>query len=370
MRPKKKWIMKGMYYKNIGVTVALLLCTLMVFAQNERSKRWDKTYDLSPTGKVHIENKYGNVVINGWERNQVRVSISIEVNHRKDESAEKLLDRIQPKAIQAGNFIQFISEIKDRDANIFAKYFSKANPFDFDKSNVQIDYEVYLPINAELNITNKFGDIIIDSWMGDLETDLQHGDIYINGNISTAKVDMRFGKFHARNLDYGNLKMDNGSIDIDKAQKLKIISSGSDIRLGEISDLELYSSKDEVELESVDALRGDFKFSNADIASVTNELFLTLRIAEIDIKKISSSNANINIVQESSEINVDITGMAFDFRATLEQGLLRVPKTFTNINTQVTNEGSKIREITAKYGTGERGSFSINGIKGVIVLTD
>jgi hypothetical protein len=362
--------MKGTFYKNTWATVGLLLCTLTVFAQSERSKRWDKTYDLSPTGKVHIENKYGNVTINGWERNQVKVSISIEVNHRKDESAEKLLDRIQPKAVQAGNFIQFISEIKDRDANIFAKYFSKANPFDFDKSNVQIDYEVYLPVNAELNITNRFGDIIIDSWKGDLETDVQHGDIYINGNISTAKVDMRFGKFHARNLGYGNIKMDNGTIDVESAQKLKIISSGSDIRLGTISDLELYSSKDEVELESIDALRGDFKFSNADIASVTNELFLTLRIAEVDIQKIVKPDADINIVQESSEININITGLAFDFKATLEQGLLRVPKTFANINTHVTNEGSKIRDITAKYGTGNRGSFSINGIKGVIVLTD
>ncbi|MBO0323871.1 hypothetical protein J0X14_16290 [Muricauda sp. CAU 1633] len=362
--------MKGMYYKSTWITVVLLLCTLAVFAQSERSKQWNKTYDLSPTGKVHIENKYGNVVINGWEKNQVKVSIAIQVNHRKDDSAEKLLDRIQPKAVQAGNFIQFISEIKDRDANIFAKYFSKANPFDFDKSNVQIDYEVYMPINAELNITNKFGDIIIDSWKGDLETDVQHGDIYINGNISTAKVDMRFGKFNARDLDYGNIKMDNGSIAVENAQKLKIISSGSDIRLGEISDLELYSSKDEVELESIGKLRGDFKFSNVDVASVTNEIFLTLRIAEVDIKKIMSPEADINIVQESSEINMNISGLSFDFRATLEQGLLRVPKTFSQIRTNVTNEGSKIRDITAKYGTGDRGSFSINGIKGVIVLTD
>ncbi|MEZ4810239.1 MAG: hypothetical protein R2819_07750 [Allomuricauda sp.] len=362
--------MKGIHYKNMWVTAGLLLSTLVVFAQSERSKRWDKTFDLSPNGKVHIENKYGNVVINGWAKNQVKVSVTIQVNHRKDDSAEKLMDRIQPKAVQASNFLQLISEIKDRDANIFAKYFSKANPFDFDKSNVQIDYEVYLPSNAELSITNKFGDIIIDSWTGDLETDLQHGDIWINGDISTAKVDMRFGKFNARKLDYGNIKMDNGTIDVKNAQKLKIISSGSDIRLDDIADLELYSSKDEVELETIGSLRGDFKFSNVDIANVTNELFLTLRIAEVDIHRVVKSDADINIVQESSEINLDVSGLSFDFKATLEQGLLRVPKTFSNIKTHVTNAGSKIRDITATYGAGARGNFSINGIKGVIVITD
>jgi len=362
--------MRDIHYKTMITALMVSFWTIATLAQSEHSKQWNKTYDLSPTGKVHIENKYGNVVINGWGRDQVKVSVSIQVNHRKDESAEKLLERIQPKAIQAGNFIQFISEIKDRDANLFAKYFSKANPFDFDKSNVQIDYEVFLPINAELNINNKFGDIIIDAWEGDLETDLQHGDIWINSDISTAKADMRFGKFNARNMGYGNIKMDNGSIDIEHAQKLKILSSGSDIALDQVADLELYSSKDEVELMMVGSLRGDFKFSNVDIADVTNGMFLTLRIADVDIKKVSKPDADINIVQESSEINMNVAGLAFDFGATLEQGLLRVPKTFTNIKTNVTNEGSKIRDITASYGNGTKGKFTINGIKGVIVLTD
>ena len=362
--------MKDIFYRNAWLAGLLFFCALVVQAQSERSKQWNKTYDLSPNGKVHIENKYGNVVINGWDKDEVKVSVAIQVRHRKDENAKKLLDRIQPKAVQAGNFIQFILEIKDRDANIFAKYFSKANPFDIDKSNVQIDYEVYLPINAELNITNKFGDIIIDSWQGDLETNLQHGDIWINEDISTAKVDMRFGKFNARKMDYGNIKMDNGSIDIENAQKLKIISSGSDISLNEISDLELYSSKDEVELEQIGDLRGDFKFSNVDIESVTNEMFLTLRIAEVEIGKILKPDAKINIVQESSEINMNVSGLSFEFRATLEQGLLRVPKTFNNVSSQVTNEGRKIRDITATYGSGAKGDFSINGIKGAIVLTD
>ncbi|MDC6366109.1 MULTISPECIES: hypothetical protein [Flavobacteriaceae] len=362
--------MKAIFCKNIWVVSLLFFCTVVVQAQSEHNKQWNKTYDLSPTGKVNIENKYGNVVVNGWEKNQVKVSVAIQVRHRKDENARKLLDRIQPKAVQAGNFVQFISEIQDRDANIFAKYFSKANPFDFDKSNVQIDYEVYLPKNAELNITNKFGDIIIDGWEGDLETDLQHGDIWINGDISTAKIEMRFGKFNARKVDYGNIKMDNGSIDIENAQKLKIICSGSDVRLDEVSNLEIYSSKDEVELEQIGDLRGDFKFSNVAIASVTNEMFLTLRIAEVEIGKVLKPDAKINIVQESSEVNMNISGMSFEFTATLEQGLLRVPKTFKNVKSHVSNAGSKIRDITATYGAGNLGDFSINGIKGVIVLTD
>ncbi len=362
--------MKGTFYKHAVATALACLFMSVMTAQSERAKRWERTYDLSSTGTVQIENKYGNVIVNGWDSDELKVTIDIKVTHRKDENARKLLDRIQPEVTIAGDFIRITSEIVERSSSIFARYFNKANPFDFDKSNIKIDYEVYLPTNAELNITNKFGDVVISSWKGDLEASVQHGDVWVNEAISTAKIDMRFGKLDCENLGYGNIKMSNGTIDVESAQKLKIISSGSDIRLHEIAKLELYSSKDEVSLDEIGSLRGDFKFSNVDISSVDTEMFLTLRIAEVEIHKILKPDAEIDIVQESSEINMDVSGLAFDFRATLEQGLLRVPKSFADIKTNMTNPGRKVRDITATYGTGDRGDFSINGIKGVIVLTD
>ncbi|MGX1931288.1 hypothetical protein [Flagellimonas sp. 2504JD4-2] len=362
--------MKGIYYKSITIAIFSCFLAITVSAQSERSKKWDKSYDFPATGTVQIENKYGNVSINGWDRDELKISISMIVTHRKDENAKKLLDRIQPKVTQAGDFIRISSEIAEKSSSIFARYFNKANPFDFDKSNIQIDYDIYMPVNAELNITNKFGDVIIGAWKGDLDANVQHGDLWINEEISTGKIDMRFGKLNCGNIGYGNIKMSNGSIDIDDAQKLKIISSGSEIRLDEVTKLELYSSKDEVYLENMGSLRGDFKFSNVDISSVDSELFLTLRIAEVDIHKILKQDADIDIVQESSEVNLNISGLSFDFRATLEQGLLRVPKTFANVKTTMTNAGRKIREITASYGSGPKGDFAINGIKGVIIISD
>ncbi len=362
--------MKGIFYKHIVLTAFCCFIGAMVMAQSERNKSWSKSYDLPATGSVQIENKYGNVVVNGWDREELKVSIDIKVVHRKDENAKKLIDRIQPKVTQAGDYVRITSEIVDKSSSLFSRYFNKANPFDFDKSNIQIDFEVYMPVNAELNVTNKFGDLIVGAWNGDLDADIQHGDVWVNDEISTAKIDMRFGKLNLGNIDYGSIKMSNGAIDVENAQKLKIISSGSAIKLDEVANLELYSSKDEVSLEGIGNLRGDFKFSNVDIISVDSEMFLTLRIAEVEIHRILSPNPEIDIVQESSEIKLDVSGLSFDFRATLEQGLLRVPKSFTNIKTNVTNAGKKIRDITAEYGTGAHGDFSINGIKGAILITD
>ena len=83
--------MKDIFYRNAWLAGLLFFCALVVQAQSERSKQWNKTYDLSPNGKVHIENKYGNVVINGWDKDEVKVSVAIQVRHRKDENAQKTI---------------------------------------------------------------------------------------------------------------------------------------------------------------------------------------------------------------------------------------------------------------------------------------
>lgn len=360
---------KAIFYNYLCVILFLVL-PLGISAQTELTKDWKRSFTVSSQGTVHIENKYGNVVVNGWDKEEVQVAITVSVTHRKDENAQKLLDRIQPEVTTADDFVKVSAKILEKSSGFFARYFNKANPFDFDKTNVKIDFEVYLPSTTELKVTNKFGDLVLASWEGDLEANVQHGDIWINDEISAFKVDMRFGKLNSRGADYGNVKMSNGSIDIKSVGKLKIISSGSEIDLGNVSNLELYSSKDEILVEEVKTLRGDFKFSNGRIQKVGSKLFLTLRVAELEIGEILEGSPEIDIVQESSEIKIDVSGLAFDFAATMEQGLLRVPKSFKNVESVVTNPGKKIREVSATYGSGEKGDFSVNGRKGIVIISD
>ncbi|MEO1487230.1 MAG: hypothetical protein AAFU57_15905 [Bacteroidota bacterium] len=362
-------MMKAIFY-NYLCAILFLVLPLGLCAQTQLTKDWKRSYDVSSQGTVHIENKYGNVVVNGWDKEQVQIAINVSVSHRKDENAKKLLDRIQPEVTTAGDYVKVSAKILERSSGFFARYFNKANPFDFDKTNVTIDFEVYLPASAELKVTNKFGDVVLASWEGDLEADVQHGDLWINDEISAFKADIRFGKLNCRGADYGNVKMSNGTIDIKSAGKLKIISSGSEIDLGNVSNLEVYSSKDELVVDEVKTLRGDFKFSNGKIHRVGSKLFLTLRVAEVEIGEILEVNPEIDIVQESSEIKIDISGLSFNFEATMEQGLLRVPKSFKNVKSVVTNPGKKIREVSASYGSGIKGDFSVNGIKGIVIISD
>ncbi len=358
------------FYKKLMLLTLTLVCCGALWSQESVSKKIEKTYPMTNAGELGLDNKYGDITITGWDKNSLKITMDIEVTHKKKDIAEDLLERINADIQTSGDLVSFTSEIAEKRTSFFSRYFNKANPFDFDKSNVKINYTVYLPTNAELDITNKFGDLVIEEWTGKLKANVQHGDVWVNDNITNANIELKFGKLNAKSITYGNIRMKNGKIHMEESKDLRINSNGSTIDIGRISSLELYSSKDEVAFENIGSIVGDLKFSTIYIDTLNNDIGLTMKLVDFRVSKIIERDASITIQQESSDVSLNISDLAFKFEAVLEQGLLRLPKTFTNMKTKVIDKTDKIREINATYGNDPSGKISFTGRKGVIVLRE
>ncbi len=356
-------------YKKI-VLLVLLMIGFSMHSQETLTKKIEKTFKMTNTGELHLNNKYGNIIVNGWEQNRIELTIDVKVTNKKKDKAKDLLDRIDTDIKEAGDFISITSEISDKNKSLFSRYFNKVNPFDLDKSNVEINYTIYMPINAEIDLTNKFGDVILDNWTGKLKTNLQHGDLWINEAITNANIDIKFGKLRAKSITYGSISLKNGNVNIETSRELLLKTSGCHIDIGHVKDLELISSKDEILIEQVDTIDGELMFSNAQINAVDSNIDLIMQVAELRVSKINQPDAVVMINQESSDINLNVSHLAFKLDATLEQGLLRLPKTFYDINTTMLDKGKRIRKVNARYGKVSLGVFTFTGKKGIITLKE
>ncbi len=339
-------------------------------AQEQVSKKIEKSYKMTDTGELHLENKYGNIDLYGWDKDEASVVINITVNHRKKENAEDLLKRISPMIQESDNFISISYEIKEKSSGFFANLFDKANPFDFNHSNIQIDYTVYMPTKAELEVTNTFGDVIIESWIGKLKAKVQHGDLWINETLNKADIEVEYGKLRAKSINYGNLTLKNGDLDMEDSKSLRINSSGTEMSINKVTSLEFYSNKDEVSISEVGTIYGTLKFTTLELNRLKTSVDMNMRVADFRVSEILDPNADIAIEQESSEVNLNVTGFSHRFEATLEEGLVRLPKSFENIDSKMLDKSKKLREIKATYGKSKAGNISVIGKKGVVLLIE
>lgn len=357
------------YYKKI-VLITLFIAGFSMYSQETLTKTIEKTFKMSNAGELHLNNKYGNIIINGWDKNSISITIDIKATNKKKDKAKSILDRIETNFKVARDFISITSEISDKNKSLFSRYFNKVNPFDLDKTNVEIKYTINMPANVEIDLTNKFGDVILENWAGKLKVNLQHGDLWINEPLSNANIDMKFGKLRAKSITYASINLKNGSINMEASKNLLLKTSGSSIDISNVEDLELFSSKDEILIEQIDALRGELMFSNAEISKINRSMNLVMRVSDFRVSKIVQPGAVVTINQESSDINLNISNLAFKLSATLEQGLLRLPKAFTNIDTKMLDKSKRIREINATYGKSGHGMFTLTGKKGIITLIE
>jgi len=358
------------FYKHTILFLGILLSFQITNAQESVSKEIEKSFPISSKGELTIDTKYGDVVVNGWEKDSIAITVNIKVTHKKKDNAKGLLDRIQPQINVIGDLATITSEIAAKKENFVSNYFSKSSAFDFDKSNVQINYTIYLPLKVSLDITNKFGDVILENFNGRLVTDLQHGDMWINQNLTNATVNMKYGKLKTKSISYGNIDLKNAELDLENSQNLVLNSSGSTINLKQISSLEINSNKDKISVLNIEELRGDLAFSEMKLDTLGNDINISMKVTDFKVAKINKSEAFVHIEQQSSDININITGLSFKFKATLEQGVLRIPKSFENIKTFMIDKEKKLREISATYGENKLGKFSITGKKGGVVLVD
>ncbi len=351
--------------------IALLLFSVQVStAQKSVSKVVEERFPLTNKGELRLENKYGNITITGWEQNEVAVKIDIRVNHRKRDNAENLLGRIRPQITSGSDYVSIVSEISNKNTGWFADLFNRTNPIDFDRSHVQIDYEVFLPKKAKLKVTNRFGDVFIEDWSGSLNTLIEHGDLWLGEDLNKADIILKFGKIRARNLNYASLNLKNGELDMQDAKSLRINGSGTEMTVGTINSLELYSNKDDITLTEVGTLYGNLKFSTLNVERLSEDMDMTMKIADFRIAQIIAPETEIAIEQESSDISIQVTDFSHQFQATLEQGVVRLPKSFENVNSEMLDKGRKLRKIDATYGKDILGSIRINGLKGIVTLRE
>ena len=347
----------------------LALVSNVVIVQEVLSKQIEESFDFSSESKLLLENKYGNIYILGSDDNRLSVTVDISATNENSKEAQALLDRIQPSIKEIGNQVIITSEIVKKEVGFLEKFFSKSVTSG-KKAKSQINYTLHVPNDSRIELANKYGDVIVSEWNGELDVAVEHGDIRLPDGIEDARISIKYGKLKARDLISAKVDANDAVVEIENCQRLTVNSKGSELLLNEIGVLALTSSKDEMEIEGVNSLEGTVTYSNVKVSQLVTSADMVLKWAELRVLDFASKGPSVRIEQDNSEIYLNISNTSFQFHANLEQGVLRIPKTMNHIKSELLDRKRKIRNISATYGVEKEAVFSFTGRKGIIMLKE
>jgi hypothetical protein len=200
--------------KELFNLLLLLVLAQLAVAQNsndkakyEKRKSYSKSYDVSSRDKVNLYNQFGELNINTWDKNEVKVVVEIVAKSSDENWAQEILDRISIVDNKGSDGVSFKTMFTDQNN-------SKRDDKKHRNEEMQINYTVYMPSGNPLNAENQFGSMSVPDYNGEAVLVSKFGSLQ-TGRLSNARsVTVEFGKADLGRVDGGKvtIKFSQGSI--------------------------------------------------------------------------------------------------------------------------------------------------------------
>lgn len=196
--------------------IAILSITTVAAQDKERheskfkkTKSYSKSYSLGSSDKIDLTNQFGEMKLVTWDKNEIKVDVSITGKSDNEERAQQIVDRISINDGKNGNTVFF--KTKFADDNRSSKKGDKEEHYN---EGMEINYVVYLPTGNALTADNQFGKMIVPDYRGEADITSKFGSLTA-GKISNAKeVNVEFGKADIEEVSGGRLtiKFSEGTV--------------------------------------------------------------------------------------------------------------------------------------------------------------
>lgn len=212
-----------------------------------KTKTVNKTYSVGARDKFSIRNSFGKVEVHTWNKNEVKVDVTVEVSANKEAVAQKIFDGISISEKQSGGEVSFKTSMKGNNN-------SKG-----DKSSMSIDYVIYLPETNELDLVNEFGATTVPDFKGKVDLTSKFGSL-TTGNLADVKnILVEFGKGNFESIHNGDITIKFSAANLGKLSgntRLKFeFCSASRVNLdNNLSSLDLNASYSTINLKPASGL--------------------------------------------------------------------------------------------------------------------
>lgn len=212
------------------VVFGISITTSLQAQKDKVEKKYHKEYSVTANTHLFLKNKYGDINVMNWDKNQVTIDVVITVKHRDRERAEKLLSFLNVEFSQEGDEIKAVTYIDDK----FIK--TSWSLFGNESKEFSIDYTVNMPTDMDIELSNKYGDTFINELSGHVNIAVKYGYLKANkilrgGTKPCNNIAIGYGKAEIAEANWLKMDLSYAKVELETAKALMIKSKYSRVYL-------------------------------------------------------------------------------------------------------------------------------------------
>lgn len=295
----------------------------------QKEKVIEKTYPVNTNHKLSIDNRYGNISIHNWNRNEVKVTVRIRTAENSEKRAQDALERVRIDESASGNSISFKTNITSSDSNWWSSLTNGAG----DRA-LRIDYEVYMPKQNDLTLANQYGPIELEDRDGKVTLSVRYGSL-------------RAGRLNARD---NSLSIGYSKADIDYLEDGDVSVRYGGLILSESGKLTLSIS-----------------YSDGEIGRINHEADIAIRYGSSFNMGLGANIKKVNVAASYAKVSIEpAKEAAFNFNVAISYGGFDYDHNLTNIRTR--SEGTTSKSFTGYWNKSTDNSVNISSRYGAVSM--
>jgi hypothetical protein len=222
-----------------------------IVSGQKAEKEINKNYNITEGFSLDITNKYGEINVVNWKKDELSVEIIITAEASSQSKAEELLKEVEIETSESRS-----------DANFTTRINSKGMRGD---NKIQVVYNVKTPEYLNITLVQSYGNIYIQDITGLANLELKYGNLTANRlAISDPDVwnnlDLAYGKAAIEYVNALNVEVQYSELNISGSDVLSVESAYSKLFLGNLIDLDIESKYDKL---SAELLEGSMSIESA-----------------------------------------------------------------------------------------------------------
>lgn len=200
--------------------------------EGQSTKNYSKTYPADRDDKLVIENSYGSITVNTWDKDYFKVDVQVRASSKNANDEKDMLDDVNISNAKNGPTVAFRTDI-DKGKSIWKTIFGKGNWGDH---SLSINYTVYMPARNELVIRNSYGNIELPDLDGRITIESSYGSIHGRSLTGESTIRERYGNIDLINLGATWIDLSYGNLSIGTVNRIQSNASYSGININKLRE--------------------------------------------------------------------------------------------------------------------------------------
>lgn len=313
-----------------SLNILMTILPLWAFAHDgwggkyTETKTIKKEFAVAAHATVKIDNSYGNLDVVTWNENRVVFEITIETN---GDDADKVKDKLDEITVEFDTRSDFVSA-----KTLIEKSSSSWWSWGKRKSvNMKINYLVKMPKTNNIDFSNDYGSINLDTTEGDVKISCDYGKITTKELLSSNN-EITFDYTNNSYFEYikkGRINADYSGFTVSKTKDLEIVADYTKSVVEVAENLSYNCDYGGITIDKANNIVGKGAYLNTKIGVVYKSLDLNADYGAVKIDKVAPSANTININSDYVSVKMGVApAFNFNFDIDLGYGSLKAPDAF------------------------------------------